>query len=121
MSDLEPALGEVLASALTAKKKVKAIAEALLAGTIDAAACAKAAAGLPDVQRGTVLESLELATRTHTSLVDPETFGVLVGHLSDPAPRASRRWRCSIWGAPPSASTPTAARCVGRGPWGACR
>ena len=83
MADTDPTLAELLASDLTAKKKVKAISERLVSGEIEAAACARSAAGLTDVQRGTVLESLELATRSRKDLVSPETFGILLGHLSD--------------------------------------
>lgn len=89
MSTLE----EILSSDLGAKKKAKALADALSAGEITSAGCIEALSGLSDVDRASVLESFESATRKQPELVDAVMFTVLVDNLAHPAPRV--RWEAA--------------------------
>lgn len=90
---MEPAITDILESRLGAKKKVKALAEALLNGSLDCPAFARALPALADTDRATVVESLESASRQRPELVDRKVFAVLIECLSDDAARV--RWEAA--------------------------
>ncbi len=78
---------ELLASKLTAKKKAKAIADALLSGTLKPKALLEASPMLQDAELAIVVESLEGATRKEPALVNDKLFALLVESLGHPASR----------------------------------
>lgn len=90
---MDPRISEVLSSGLGAKKKVKALAEGLRSGAIAPAECVRALSEAPSVDRGTLVESLESATRVQPELVDGDVFRRLVECLADEAPRV--RWEAA--------------------------
>ncbi len=90
---MNPGITEILASQLTAKKKAKALADALSDGTLDISAFIKARPKLSGPDLATVVESLEAATRKKPELVDAKLFSLLVKCLGHAAPRV--RWEAA--------------------------
>ena len=84
---------------------MKSLAEGLLKGTLEPAACARALSKLDEVDRATVVESFESATRTRPELVDGNLFNKLVECLADSAPRV--RWEAARTIANTAAQHPT--------------
>lgn len=84
---MDSSITDLLASNLTAKKKAKAIADALLSGTLKPQALLEASSKLQDAELAIVMESLEGATRKQPALVNDKLFALLVESLGHPAPR----------------------------------
>jgi hypothetical protein len=84
---MNASITELLESKLTAKKKAKAIADALLSGTLKPEALSEASPKLPDAELAIVMESLEGATRKKPELVNGKLFTHLVDSLGHAAPR----------------------------------
>ena len=84
---MDSSISDPLASNLTAKKKAKAIADALLSGTLKPQALLEAIPKLPDAELAIVMESLEGATRKEPALVNDKLFALLVESLGHAAPR----------------------------------
>lgn len=96
---MNSSLGEILASKLTAKKKSKAIADALLGGTLEAAAILDASRNLPDAELAILMESLEGATCKRPELVNDALWSLLIECLGHEAPRVQSVRRRSSTGA----------------------
>lgn len=84
---MNSSITELLDSKLTAKKKAKAIADALLSETLKPSDLAEASPKLPDVELAIVMESLEGATRKEPGLVNDKLFALLVECLAHASPR----------------------------------
>lgn len=84
---MDATITEILGSKLTAKKKAKAIADALLSGALKPEALSEASPKLPDAELAIVMESLEGATRKEPALVNSTLFAFLVDGLGHAAPR----------------------------------
>lgn len=84
---MNPIVTELLASKLTAKKKAKAMAEALLNDSLKPSELMEAIPALPDAELAIVMESLEGATRKEPGLVSDKLFTCLVECLAHTAPR----------------------------------
>ena len=84
---MDSSITDLLASKLNAKKKAKAIADALLSGTLKPQVLLESSLELPDAELAIVVESLESATRKEPALVDDKLFALLVDSLGHAAPR----------------------------------
>ena len=84
---MDSSISDFLASNLTAKKKTKAIADALSSGTLNPQDLLAASSKLPDAQLAIAMESLEGATRKDPALVSDKLFALLVESLDHAAPR----------------------------------
>ncbi len=78
---------ELLASKQGAKQKSRAIADALLSGTLKPVALLEVSPGLPDADLAIVMESLESATRVGPAMVNDQLFALLVRNVNHAAPR----------------------------------
>ncbi len=72
---------------MTAKKKAKAIADALLSGTLKPEALLEISPTPTDAELAILMESLEGATRKNPALANDKLFTLLVESLSHTAPR----------------------------------
>ncbi len=86
-------IAEFLTFELTAKKKAKALADALLEGTLTPKALLESAPKLPDAELAIVMESLEGATRKQPALVTDKLFALLIDSLDHGATRV--RWEAA--------------------------
>lgn len=90
---MKSGISELLALNLTAKKKAKAIANALLSGTLKPQSLLEVSPELPDAELAIVMESLEGATRKEPALVNDKLFNLLVESLGHKAPRV--KWEAA--------------------------
>lgn len=93
LSTMNAVLTDVLSSKLSAKKKARAIADALSGGSLKPEALLEAGRKLPRAELAILIESLESATRKQPALAGDELFALLVESLADPAPRV--RWEAA--------------------------
>ena len=90
---MNSSITELLASKLTAKKKAKAIAEAVLLGGLSPSALLEASTKLPGAELAIIMEALEGATRKEPGLIDDELVVYLIKCLNHEAPRV--RWEAA--------------------------